>query len=94
MQENSEAPVPRDPRSTRKEQLLRELGEKLVLLGWQRPNTPELEAQIDGFRQQASEQQIAAMTKAIERRSRRTQVVRATDNRPIRNQSNASSNRF
>jgi hypothetical protein len=55
------------PESSRKENLLREFGDNLVQLGWHKPNTTELETQIDILRQHAAEDQIEGLTKAIER---------------------------
>ncbi len=54
--------------ASRKELLLHGYGDKLVQLGWQKPNSPELEAHIDLMRQHASEDQIEGLTKAIEQR--------------------------
>jgi hypothetical protein len=74
MQNTSAAPDSSGPQSIRKEQLLREFGDKMVQLGWQNPNSPELKAHIDMMRQQASEHQIEGLTKAFERQIAATQV--------------------
>jgi hypothetical protein len=68
MQNTSGTPDPSGPKSGRKEQLLREFGDKLVQLGWHKPNSQELEGHIDILRQHALEDQIEALTRAIERR--------------------------
>ena len=53
---------------SRKEQRLREFASKLVQLGWQKADSPELEAQIDGLRQHASEELIESLINAFQRR--------------------------
>ncbi len=67
MENTSLNPGSPGPEPGRRAQLLREFGDKFVQLGWARPNSPELEAEIDILRQHATEDQIEGLTKAIQR---------------------------